>query len=135
MPGTLTITDGFSYNHQLDDDPLIELVKDEQLDTQELEWSGSRHFKDKQNIGTTYEALSLGGVTTVGSIARFKNLDSTNYVEIGKEIAGPAFDGFCRLGPGLKSGWIPLSSVSLFGRANTAAVDLEIEVIEGPITL
>lgn len=134
MPGILTITDGFSYNHQLDDDPLIELVKDEQLDTQELEWSGSRHFKDKQNIGTTYEALDLGGVTTVGSFARFKNLDSTNYVEVGLEVAA-AFYGLCRLAPGLKSGWIPLSTVSLFGRANTAAVDLEIEVIEGAISL
>lgn len=72
-----------------------------------------------QTIGTTEEALAIGDVATDGGAFYARNLDDTNYVEIG--LTGSYV---IKLLPGE---WCFLSGVSdkdLYARANTAAVTL-----------
>lgn len=76
-----------------------------------------------QIIGTTYEALSLGDVGTDGGAFFARNLDATNYVEIGREISA-AFQAFVKLKPGEFCFISGLSSRSLYAKANTAATNL-----------
>ena len=79
-------------------------------------------------IGTTYEAISTTDITNKG-FAFFKNLDATNFVEIGLDVSS-TFYPFIKLLPG-QSAIVPLSpAVSLYGRANTAAVKLTAHVLE-----
>lgn len=87
--------------------------------------AGDRARINQQTIGTTYEAIDFGDISTAG-LVWFTNLDPDNYVEIGKQIAGPAFDPFLKMLPGESAGPFRLSSQSIYGRANTAAVDVEI---------
>jgi len=70
-----------------------------------------------QAIGTSWEALILGDVGTPG-IAVFKNLDDTNFVEIG---AGGA--AFGKLKPG-EACVLRLGVAAPQAKADTAAVDL-----------
>lgn len=90
--------------------------------------TGDRADRRTQAVGTTYEAIAVGDISSAGW-ARFKNLDGTNYVEIGLEVAA-AFYGFVKLLPGETSGPMRLSTLSIFGRANTAGVNLEVMLIE-----
>lgn len=73
-----------------------------------------------QNIGTAEETLALGDVTPTG-FALFRNLDGTNFVELGKVTATYVVK--------LKAGewsFLRLDTWStIFAKANTAAVDLE----------
>ena len=76
-----------------------------------------------QNIGTSYEAVNVADLTNKG-FALFTNLDATNFVEVGVEVSA-AFYPFLKLLPG-ESSVVRLSpSVSLFAKADTAAVNLE----------
>lgn len=75
-----------------------------------------------QDIGTTYEALYNTGLSS-GGAAYFFNNDPTNYVEIGLEVSA-VFHPLIRIPP-QKFAFLPrLSTVALFARANTAAVNL-----------
>ncbi len=49
-----------------------------------------KYQKCKHNIGTSEEAIKLGELTTLGWML-FKNLDSTNYVEL-RDATGAAND-------------------------------------------
>jgi len=73
--------------------------------------------RNVQNVATSWGALGLGGVVTPG-IAIFKNLDDTNYVEIGDGTTA-----FAKLLPGEQC-ILRLALAALQARANTAAVDL-----------
>lgn len=76
-----------------------------------------------QIIGTTYEQITVGDITSAGP-AGFKNLDSTNYVQIGVEVAA-AFHPLHRL-PAGKSELVWLEpGISYYAKANTAAVKLK----------
>jgi hypothetical protein len=77
-------------------------------------------IRNTQNIGTSAEALALGGVTTPG-FAVFQNLDDTNYVEIGVDSGG--FVAVVKLKPG-EQAILRLATTAPQARANTAAVDL-----------
>jgi hypothetical protein len=90
--------------------------------------AGSRRIRNTQIIGTTYEAIALGDLASVG-FAMFRNLDTTNYVEIGGE-QGANFVPVLRLNPGETAGPLRLASTSVFGRANTAAVNLDCTIFE-----
>jgi hypothetical protein len=62
-------------------------------------------------------------IATAG-YAFFRNLDATNYVEIGVEVSGdvlPAAQAQARRGRTLP----PVSTTTFFARAHTAAVNLE----------
>lgn len=67
------------------------------------------------------------GVTTPRE-AWFRNLDETNYIEIGVQVAA-TFYAFMRIEP---LGWSPVTlgvgASALYARANTAAVDLQYHV-------
>lgn len=73
-----------------------------------------------QNIGTAEETLGIGEVTLSG-YAIFLNLDSTNYVELGKATGVYSIK--------LKAGEFAIlrldSWAAAYAKANTAAVDLE----------
>lgn len=77
-----------------------------------------------QTIGTAYEALTPAADLTTNGWAIFINLDATNYVEIGVEVAA-AFYPAVRLNAGESALFRAAQGVTLYARANTAAVDLE----------
>lgn len=80
------------------------------------------------SIGTTQEALVLQDVSSLGW-ARFENLDTTNYVEIGVVVSA-TFYPFIKLLAGefvftrLETAVVP------YARANTAAVQLDYEIFQ-----
>lgn len=89
--------------------------------------TGAKFYNAVQNIGTSYEAIAIGDVASAG-FAWFKNHDATNYVEIGLEVSA-AFYAFVKLKPG--EVWMGrLATTTIFGRANTGAVNLETMLIE-----
>ncbi len=80
----------------------------------------------RQTITTSEVAINLGGLASVGYVM-FKNLDSTNYIEVkvgtagaicGKMFPGETY-GPCRLGSGMQAP---------FAIANTASCEMEIEM-------
>lgn len=75
-----------------------------------------------QTIGTTEELLAVGDVATKG-YARFMNIDATNYVEIGSYVAA-TFYPLIKLKAG-ETAVCRLSAVTVYARANTAAVNLD----------
>ena len=80
-----------------------------------------------QNIGTSAEAINLGDVTTEG-YAYMRNLDLTNYVQIGVDSSG--FIAFAKLDPG-DFLIAPLDgTLTHQAKADTAAVELEYIIIE-----
>jgi len=98
------------------------------VQSKQADWTGTRFIRNVQAIGTTYEAITVGDVSTAG-YAYFTNLDATNYVEIGREVAA-AFYGVVRIDAGKTAGPFKLSTLTIFGRANTGAVDLDITILE-----
>ena len=72
-----------------------------------------------QTIGTTEEALqTIADITNFG-LGYFHNLDSTNYVRVGKTA-----DWFCRIPPGeYQLIWLE-PGITLFAIANSAPVKL-----------
>lgn len=81
-------------------------------------------IRNRQTITTSEVAINLGGLASIGWVM-FKNLDSTNYIEIktgtagtiiGKMLAGETY-GPVRIGSGI---------TAPFAIANTASCDMEI---------
>jgi hypothetical protein len=96
--------------------------------TQQANLSGTRFHHVVTNVGTTYQSLAIpAGIGTPGE-SFFKNTDATNFIEIGLEVAS-TFHPLVKLKPG-RTARLPLSTDALFARANTAAVDLEVFVLE-----
>jgi hypothetical protein len=98
------------------------------LETISVDLAGNRFVRNVQNVGTTFEALVVNDVSTAGQ-ARFKNLDATNYVELGVDVSG-TFYPVVRIDAGKTAGPFRLSTLTLHVRANTAAVNLECLVFE-----
>lgn len=94
---------------------------------QQIDMTGTRASHALQTIGTTYEAISAGDITSAGW-CRILNIDSTNYVEIGLEVSSTFYPMF-KLLPGH---WVqgPLSVLTLFAKANTAACDILVTLVE-----
>ena len=95
------------------------------LPAESAQWdvSGSGKIENIQNIGfAAHEALILGEVATPG-FAYFKNLDATNYVQIGVDVAA-AFVPFVKLLPG-QSAQVWLGTTAPYAKANTGAVLLD----------
>jgi hypothetical protein len=74
-----------------------------------------------------HEALPMGDVGTAGW-AWFVNLDATNYVEIGVDVAA-AFVPMVRLKPG-EPALFRLATNAPYAKANVAAVKLDYEIFE-----
>lgn len=75
---------------------------------------------------SAHEALPMGDVATAG-FARFKNLDSTNFVRVGVDSGG-TFIPFLKLMPGEESPPVRLATSAPYAKADTAAVVLEYEL-------
>lgn len=75
--------------------------------------------------GTTYEAVPLGDLTTP-RLGYFKNLDATNYIEVGLEVSS-AFYPFLRLKAGQHHP-VLLGATAIFVKANTAACKFEYKI-------
>lgn len=90
--------------------------------------TGPAYSGGVQNIGTTHEQLTVdAGVGTAG-VAWFRNLDDTNFVEIGTDVSA-SFEAFAKLKPG-EVGMIRLATTAVYAKADTAAVDLEYLIFE-----
>lgn len=77
-----------------------------------------------QIVGTSEEVLSVhADVTTLG-VTAFKNLDTTNYVDIGPESGG-AMVALIRLKAGETASMRLKPGVVIRGQANTSAVKLK----------
>jgi len=81
-------------------------------------------YQNTQTVGTTYEAVAVGADLGTAGYAVFTNLDLTNYVEVGVEVAA-TFYPFVKLKAG-ESAQLRLATSTLFAKANTAAVKLEV---------
>jgi hypothetical protein len=93
-------------------------------DTAGSKWSG-----EIQAIGfATHEVLDIGSDIATAGWAFLRNQDATNYVEIGLVVTA-TFYPFAKLMPG-EWAIIPLGTLSIYAKANTASVDLEHQVLE-----
>ena len=95
--------------------------------TTTLDMTGDAFIRNAQTVGTTHEALVTGDLGTAGW-ALFKNLDTTNYVEIGVDVAA-TFYPVVKLLAG-ESCVFRLSTLTLYARANTASVILDSTMVE-----
>ena len=85
--------------------------------------SGSVYSTAAQTIGTTHGVLGIASDVATKGYAWFRNLDTTNYVEIGLEVSA-AFQPLIKLKAG-EVALVRLSNVSVYAKANTASVNLE----------
>ena len=81
-----------------------------------------------QNIGTTAELVALGDVATVG-YAYFANLDATNFVQIGIDVAA-TFYPVIKLNPGEGQVFRIDPAATLYAKADTAACNLDTLILE-----
>lgn len=82
-----------------------------------------------QSVGfAAHEAVAVGDVSTLGW-AYFKNLDTTNFVEIGVDVAA-TFYPLVRLEAGEAALFRLSPSATVYAKANTAAVLLDCEILE-----
>jgi hypothetical protein len=80
------------------------------------------------DVGTTAEDLDVGDVATPG-ILILRNLDDTNYVEIGKDVSA-SFEAIAKLKPGYPAVLPIASGVTLQLRANSAACNVQFLLLE-----
>lgn len=88
--------------------------------------AGDQFIGNVQIVGTSNEAILLGDVTTTGMGVFLKNLDPTNYIEIFSDSGNTNL--ITKIGPGLPSLIYP--NAAIYGRANTAAVNLQVVAFE-----
>lgn len=81
--------------------------------------SATPRIQGVQDIGTTEEALALGDVATDGGAFFARNLDATNFVEIGRTGSYVV-----KLLPGEFCFLSGVSDKDLYAKADTAAVKL-----------
>lgn len=87
----------------------------------------ARFSSNVQNIGTTHEALTIGGDISTAGWGIFQNNDSTNYVDIGVDVSG-TFHPLARIKAG-ESHAFRLATNSPYAKANTAAVNLQYTIL------
>lgn len=81
---------------------------------------------DIQNIGTSEESLATGDISTEGWII-LRNLDATNYIEIGATTAG---NRLIRLEAGEPACFRVKPGATIYCQADTAACDLFYRLLE-----
>lgn len=80
-----------------------------------------------QSVSTSYEALALGDVSTEGW-CYVRNLDSTNFVELGLEVSS-TFYGFTKLEAG-EPALFRVSDQTIYAQADTSAVKIDLLMLE-----
>ena len=98
-------------------------VKQNKHDSAYVDVSGDSFTHVVQEVGTSDELIVIGSDVATWGYVYLKNLDSTNYVEVGLTSSYSIK---------LKAGEVAMfrAAAALYAQANTAAVDLEIIVIE-----
>lgn len=95
--------------------------------TKTADMAGDQMITNVQAVGTSAEALVVGDVSTIGYVL-IKNLDATNYVEIGLD-SGVSTQVFGKLLAGdimlLKA-----STATMYVKANTASCNIAVTVVE-----
>ena len=81
-----------------------------------------------QQIGTTHETIGVTDITSLGW-AVFKNLDNTNYIEVGVDVSA-TFYPFLRLLPGETVVVRVSPAITLYAKANSTPSDLQTSVFE-----
>jgi len=89
--------------------------------------TGAEMIQATQNIGTTAETVSFGGITGAPQMVLIHNLDSTNYVELGGDSGLTVFK--IKILPNSPA-LVTLSSATLYAKANTAACNILVEAVE-----
>jgi len=89
--------------------------------------AGDDFIKATQLIGTTAEVVTFAEITGAPQMCNITNLDATNFVELGGDSGLTVFK--LKLMPGM-SNLVSLSSATLYAKANTAPVRLQITAIE-----
>lgn len=117
MASEITVTESLGVKTgYLDDSPAI-VTRKFNLSATPPVMAGGIH-----SIGTTHEALPMGDVSTAGW-AHFENLDATNFVQVGVDVAA-TFYPFLKLKPG-ERGLGRLGTNAPYVKADTAAVKLK----------
>jgi hypothetical protein len=98
----------------------LSVAKDQSVN---LDLAGAAFANAVQNVGTAYEQVVVPAEIATAGYAFFRNLDATNYVEVGVEVSA-AFYPLLKLKPG-EVALCRLSTTTFFARAHTAAVNLE----------
>ena len=88
---------------------------------------GDHYISNVADVGTTEETLSKGDIGTIG-LCGFRNMDATNYVELGSATGVYTL----RVDAGKFSGPIMWNASSIFAKANTAGVKVEYLLVEKP---
>lgn len=95
-----------------------------------IDMAGGSYTSKVKSIGTTHELLDIGSDVATAGMTVLQNHDATNFVEIGIEESGSlAFIPLLALPPG-EAQLVRLASKLVWARADTAAVPLEIIVLE-----
>jgi hypothetical protein len=89
--------------------------------------AGDDYMTGTQNIGTTAEVIALGDITGAPSQIAIKNLDATNFVEIGGDSGLTVFK--LKIRPGHSQLFEP-SAATIYAKADTAACRIQILAIE-----
>lgn len=102
------------------------------IQNQKVTMAGDAYSATVQSIATTAAgtAVTVTGAFGTPGYTFLRNLDGTNYVEIGRQVSS-TFYPVCRLNAGefalLR---LATSTSELYARANTSAVLLEIGIVE-----
>lgn len=85
-------------------------------------------FTDTQSIATTDTALTIGSIATLGVMV-VKNLDATNFVDIGSYVGG-TFYPLVRVLAGERYPFRVKPGLTLYAKAGTAAVKIQKTIYE-----
>ena len=93
----------------------------------EIDAATNELWRGTMNVGTSDETISPLDITTMG-YWYVRNLDPTNYIEIGPNSDGNVLEPFIKLLAGENAIFPVVPGLTIKAKANTAAVDLEIRV-------
>ena len=121
MADEITLTGGISWSKSY-------LKGSVPTTTTQITMSGTHRCASVQDIGTSHELIVVPAELATLGVAYVKNVDATNYIEIGRDVAA-SFYGVIKLKPG--EGFpIRFSNVALYARANIATAKLQYEILE-----
>jgi hypothetical protein len=89
--------------------------------------TGNEMMQGTQSIGTTAELVGFGNITGAPQMVSIRNLDATNYIELGGDSGLTVFKIKVPAG---QIAVFTASSATLYAKANTSAVNILIQAVE-----
>jgi hypothetical protein len=89
--------------------------------------TGTQMTQATQNIGTTAELVDFGDITGAPQFVLIRNLDATNFVEVGGDSGLTVFKIKIPAG---KANLVSPSAVPLYAKANAAPVNIQLTAVE-----